>query len=168
MADEGAPVPVVRLELKRIDLRELLRIDDLLRTAPLFKALGPETTEHLVKVAATRRLAAGQSVYREGEAGDSLFLVLRGEVALSHGTGDQAVEQCRIQKGDFFGEEEVLATRKRTCNATAAGPADLVEFPHAELARACQTLPAVRTLLAAARDARARAREELSDFLDRW
>ncbi len=129
MAQEEKP-SVIKLELKRVDLQELVKIDDMLGTAPLFKSIGPEATTGLLTGAATRRVQGGQPVFQEGSPGTSLFLVLRGEVGLGRGQGAAAVELCTVSKGEFFGEAEVLGpSAKRSYTATAIGQADLAEFP---------------------------------------
>ncbi|MBI5547585.1 MAG: cyclic nucleotide-binding domain-containing protein [Deltaproteobacteria bacterium] len=164
-SDEKAAVPVVRLELKHVNLRQLVEMDEFLGTAPLFRAAGQEGTQRLIDNAVPRRLAAGQAIFREGDAGNSLFLVLRGEVTLGH---DAAVI-ASVRKGDFFGEAEVLAPRSlRGCNATAADAADVAEFPLADIAAVVQKQVAVLALLRDARDERAKANSELDDFLNRW
>jgi CRP/FNR family transcriptional regulator, cyclic AMP receptor protein len=165
MADVDKPVAVVRLELKHVDLKELLQLDELLGKAPLFRAAGPEGTRRLVETATPRKLSAGQTVFKQGERGANLFMVLRGEVTLGH---DAAVV-ATARKGDFFGEAEVLSPKSpRGCTATAAGPADVAEFPLAEVGPLLQAHLALYALLRECRDARAKANSELDDFLNRW
>jgi len=165
MVNERKPVPVVRLELKHVDLKELVRIDGLLGEAPLFKAVGRTGVARLIEKASPRRLAAGQAAYRQGEKGNGLFLVLRGEIVLSQ--NETVVDTVR--KGDFFGEAEILdPLAPRGCTAMAADAADVAEFPHAEVASLVRSHVALLALLRDARDARAKAHHELNDFLNRW
>lgn len=165
MAQEENGGQVIKLELKRVDLQEWIKIDEMLGLAPLFKALGPASTSLLLSKATTRRVQDGQPVFQEGTEGQSLFLVLRGEVMLGRG----AVEICTARKGDFFGEGEVLGPEtKRSYSATARGQADLAEFAYADIYALSQKHFEVYGLLRETRDGRAKANDELSDFLDRW
>lgn len=165
MAHEDKPVPVVRLELKHVDFKELAQIDELVGKAPLFKAAGADGMRRLIEKATPRRLAAGQAVFKQGERGTNLFMVLRGEVTLGQG----AKVVATVHKGEFFGEAEVLDPKAaRGCTATAASSADVAEFPYAEVAPLIDRQVALLALLREARDVRAKANSELDDFLNRW
>jgi len=165
MASDGKSVPVVRLELKHVNLKDLVQMDELLGTAPLFRAAGPEGMRRLIDTATPRRLTDGQHVYREGDGTNSLFLVLRGEVTL----GRESAVVATVRKGEFFGEAEVLAPKaRRGCTATATGAADVAEFSIAEVAAVVQKQVAVLALLRDTRDHRAKTGDELNDFLNRW
>jgi len=80
----------------------------------------PRVTEYVVgkKV---RSFIDGEIVFREGEAGDSAFVVRRGRVALSKDTRRGPVEIEVLGKGSHFGEIGVLNGGKRTLTATAVG-----------------------------------------------
>ncbi len=166
------PSGVIRVELKRVDFQELLSLDPLIGKATLFAAIGPEDTRRLVAAATPRRFGPGQAIFGEGSEGSSLFLVLRGEVALSRAQGDTTVEIGEVAKGEFFGEAEALGpSTARAQTATAApgaGSVDVAEFPRSVVAQLAQKYVALYALLRDARDARAKARDELADFLKRW
>lgn len=168
----GVPNGVIRVELKRVDLQELLSLDPLIGKATLFTSVGAEDARRLAAAATPRRFGPGQAIYGEGSEGDSLFLVLRGEVALSREQGDTTVEIGVVPKGEFFGEAEALGpSTSRAQSATAgpsAGPVDVAEFPRAVIAPLARKHVALYALLRDARDARAKARDEIADFLKRW
>ena len=83
--------------------------------------------------------------------------------------GHEAAVITTVHKGEFFGEPEVLNPRNpRSCTATAAGPADVAEFPFTEVADLVKRQLALYALLRESRDARAKANSELDDFLNRW
>jgi CRP-like cAMP-binding protein len=168
MGQEEKP-SVIKVELKRIGLQELVQLDDLLGSAPLFKAIGPQSTTGLLTTATTRRVPAGQAVFAEGTAGTSLFMVLRGEVGLGRGQGKSAVDLGTVSKGEFFGEGEVLGpSDKRGYTATAIGQADLAEFAREQVAALYAKHFELYGLLREVREAREKAKDDLADFLDRW
>jgi signal transduction histidine kinase len=69
------------------------------------------------------RLEEGEVVFREGDAGDSLYLVGQGSVKISKlGRGGQQETLGFIQSGNFFGEMALLDGEPRSAMATAAEP----------------------------------------------
>jgi CRP-like cAMP-binding protein len=169
MPQEDKATPLLKLELKRVDLLEWIKIDEMLGIAPLFKALGPASTDQLLSAASTRRVQDGQPVYLEGTSGNSLFLVLRGEAILSRGQGQTATEVATLHKGDFFGEGEVLGPKTtRSYSARARGQTDLAEMPYTAIYAMTKKHFEVYGLLRETRDAREKAKDDLADFLNRW
>ena len=166
MADpDDKPIPVVKLDLKRLGVEELVAGDALLVTAPLLRALGAEETGRLLPQGTMRRIPPGEAAFREESPGDSLYLVLRGEVLLSRGVASLAT----VHKGEFFGEAELLGkTRIRKSAAISLGGADVVELPASLLAPLLQKHFQVMALLRETHEARAKTNAELDDFLDRW
>lgn len=163
----AAAVAVLRLELKQADAYELVRSDELLARSELVAALGDRAAEVLA-LGFPRRIPADAEIFQARQSGDSLYFVLDGQVTLCHGEGSQALEIGTAHKGDFFGEAALLEDGVRRLTALARGAAQVLELPRAALAGPLQSLPALRALLSRVRDARARAEEELTDFLDRW
>jgi Fe-S-cluster-containing dehydrogenase component/CRP-like cAMP-binding protein len=92
-------------------------------------------------IAAAGRLvarAAAEPIYREGDAGDALYVVITGAVELrAVRRGDEAASVVRIARaGDSFGEEALYAGLPRRLGAIAADDARLAEIPIAVLQRA--------------------------------
>ncbi len=68
-----------------------------------------------------RSFIDGEIVFREGETGDTAFLIKRGRVALSKDTSRGPVEIDILEKGASFGEIGVMNGGKRTLTAVAVG-----------------------------------------------
>jgi signal transduction histidine kinase len=69
------------------------------------------------------KLETGEIVFREGDAGDLLYLVGEGSVKISKsGRGGQQETLGFIQSGNFFGEMALLDGEPRSAMATAAEP----------------------------------------------
>src|SRR5216110_2492327 len=69
------------------------------------------------------QLNEGEIVFREGDPGDSLYLVGKGSVKISKsGRGGQQETLGFIQSGNFFGEMALLDGEPRSAMATAAEP----------------------------------------------
>ncbi len=69
----------------------------------------------------TRSFIDGEIIFREGEEGDSAFVIKRGQVALSKDTSHGPVEIEVLEKGKYFGEMGILNGGQRTLSAVAVG-----------------------------------------------
>ena len=160
--------PVTRVELKRADIGELVMGDDLLRTAPVVKAMG-ERAREVIKLGVGRRYPDKVPVFKQADAGDSLFLVLRGEARLFAASGQDTVEVGAAVKGEVFGEDEILGSGgARSLSAIAAGDLDVVELPRQALVDCGRERPALWKVLRELLERRRAARDEIAAFLNRW
>jgi CRP-like cAMP-binding protein len=148
-------------------LLEICHADELIRTCALLKALEAAEAERLLGGSVALRFQNSAAVYREGDDGQSAFLVLRGEVRLSSGGGSVVFAVAR--KGEMFGEAELVTHQKvRGSSATAAGDADVVDLPAPllmEVGRGNRRLVDLVQQLHLGRHA---ATQEISDFINRW
>ena len=63
---------------------------------------------------------AGTTIFNEGDKGDSLYIILDGNVRISKeisGIGEEAL--AILQKGDYFGEMALIDDDKRSADAKA-------------------------------------------------
>lgn len=92
----------------------------LLQQIPLFTDLPREQLAPLVKALRRQTYRKGQLILRQGELGDSLFVIVSGQVriyTLSPDGHELSVLICG--KGDFFGEMALLTGEPRSANAEA-------------------------------------------------
>jgi|CXWL01.1.fsa_nt_gi CRP-like cAMP-binding protein len=169
MTDSGGDDPsVIRLDLKRADLSELIGADDWLKGSPLMVALG-ESAPELLKQATGRRYPQGVSLFAKDDGTDSLFLVLKGEVRLFLQQGKDRVELGVAGRGDVVGEAEVLEGHgPRGYSASAAVDVDAVEIPRLALLDVGEAQRTLLKFLNSVRTQRRAALETMSDFLQRW
>ena len=96
---------------------------------PLFAEFSAEEFSAIVDCMRTHRFGAEQSVFRQGDAGDSLYIVVQGEVALSvTGHTGASVEIERLKAGGVFGEVSALDGSPRNVTAMTTAPAELLEL----------------------------------------
>ena len=87
----------------------------------LFEGIRPELLEEVADELRIVRLNEGEVIFREGDAGDSLYLVGQGSVQISKlGRGGNQETLAFIQSGNFFGEMALLDGEPRSAMATAA------------------------------------------------
>lgn len=62
---------------------------------------------------------AGETIVRQGERGERLFIVYRGRVEVSLGRGRRSRTLGFLTEGDYFGEEALLRHRRRSASVIA-------------------------------------------------
>ncbi|HET9551330.1 MAG TPA: cyclic nucleotide-binding domain-containing protein [Anaeromyxobacteraceae bacterium] len=94
-----------------------------LRACPLFQTLSSAQLAKIAAIAATRELAGGQVVFREGEAGEEMYVVASGRVRISKmvkGVGEEAL--AILDAGAYFGEMAMIDDAPRSADALAHTP----------------------------------------------
>lgn len=169
MSANEAPAQVARIGLKRIGVADFVRQDSVLRGCALLKELPPAVAERLLSAGVARRFQDGASVFTQGDASQSLFLVLAGEACVQASRKGNSVEVATARKGDVFGEAEwVTRAELRSQSAVARGGVDVAELPVAAVEEAARAAPAFAAWLRSLHASRQSAQDEMSDFLDRW
>ena len=97
--------------------------------APLFSEFERDTLTAVVDVMKTHHIEAGHEIFRQGEKGDSLFVIADGEVALTvDGADGNPVELDRLNTGGCFGEVSALRRLPRNVTAMTTRPTELLEL----------------------------------------
>jgi hypothetical protein len=103
-----------------------------------------------------RRFPAGTAIVREGESGDSLYLVTAGTVEVETRDEDgERVPLGTLGPGDFFGEVSLLTARPRTATVTAVTDLETLELTRAALVSLRAAYPDLERALAESQRARA-------------
>ncbi len=79
------------------------------------------------------QFSSGQQIFREGGAGDGLYVVKEGLVEISVMVGSGRHVFAEIGTGDFFGEMAVLEDKGRSASATARQQTVLYFIPNGEI-----------------------------------
>jgi CRP-like cAMP-binding protein len=100
--------------------------EQVLRSSPLFEMLSPPELEVLAELSRPRRFAAGEVVLREGDQGDTLYVLARGEVevvARREGGKDAGKERLLAVLGapEAFGEMALIDREVRSATVRAKG-----------------------------------------------
>jgi MFS family permease len=107
-ADVGVMVPIEHLHL--------------LRSAPMFAALGPAELERLARTIDVESVGEGAAVCVQGEPGEHFYFVERGTARVLRDGMDVAT----LGTGDFFGEIALLRDIPRTATVEAVSDLDLL------------------------------------------
>lgn len=74
-----------------------------------------------------RFFAADAVIFKEGEEGDEMFLIVQGRVEIRKATGPSTTKTLtELGKGDVFGEMAVIDHRPRSASAVATEPTQLL------------------------------------------
>ena len=114
----------------------------------LFRPLPPEDRAHLAAVARERLYGAGQTVVRQNDAGESMFVIGRGRVHVTIEPG--RTEVAILQAGSYFGEMSLLTGQPRTATVSAVGDCLLLEISAADFRQIALAQPAVLEQVTAA------------------
>ena len=85
--------------------------------------------------------SAGETIYRQGETTDDLFLLVEGEVRISRDTSDGEVFLGSLDQGSFFGEIALLGDGHRYTTVSAASDTTVLTIPRAQLTQLAQHSP---------------------------
>jgi CRP-like cAMP-binding protein len=110
---------------------------------PLLSDLPRQAFLDLLARMSVVRLAAGEMVLREGEAGDACYLIVSGQVRVLK----SGIDVAHLGAGTFFGEFAVLADQRRHASVETMEPTELLEIRRALLDELVTAHPGVaRTL----------------------
>jgi CRP-like cAMP-binding protein len=113
-----------------------------LRGTWLFHDLPEAVLAQLAAGANEQRLATGQTLLREGEQGDELFVVIDGALEVTQlepGGGVRLLGEVR--KGEHLGERALLENTVRTATASALEPTRVLSITRAALAATLEAHP---------------------------
>jgi monovalent cation:H+ antiporter, CPA1 family len=156
-------VTVKLRRLRQKPLEELRpRPRELLARVPFFRSLPGDEFDRIAQLLRPRTFLADDIIVREGDIGDSMFLIGRGVVRVSVGGGGTGqVPVATLLAGEFFGEMAVLSANPRTATVTAVTHCTLYELTRADLEAVALLAPTIDQILeatAAERSAKLAAR----------
>lgn len=95
-----------------------------LKSAPVFEHVSGEDLAALARVADVETFAPAQEIFREGELGDALYVIVRGKVGILSG-GQQLAS---LGPGEAIGEMAVLDEVPRTATAVAQDEVEVLRI----------------------------------------
>jgi CRP-like cAMP-binding protein len=100
-----------------------------LRQVDFLRGLRDEELRLLVPGVIVQRFGTGESIVREGDEGESLFIILEGAVEVMAGASDGKQVHIRdLRPPAFFGEMALMTGEKRTATIRAKTDVELLEL----------------------------------------
>jgi ATP-binding cassette subfamily B protein len=130
-----------------------------LRLVPLFAHLPPEALEAIAERFMLERFAAGQVVVRQGDPGDKLYLVSRGQLDVVKEDGATEQHLSTLGRGNFFGEMALLTNEPRNATIRTITPTQFYSLAAEDFRALLERLPDVREAVSRTAEGRRAARE---------
>lgn len=115
---------------------------------PLFSELNEKEFQSLLPEIQSKTFLKDSLICQEGEGGDSLFVIIRGEVAIIKQTAQGRELRIRnLREGDFFGEFGFFTDQKRHANVKALTECEVLEIPQSKLNEIIKISPHLNQVL---------------------
>jgi CRP/FNR family transcriptional regulator len=140
---------------------------DVVRRAPLFKALDDEAASALQSEMSRSHMERGDVLFHEGDRGDTLYVIAEGKIKLGRTSPDGRENLVAILgPGEMFGELSLFDPGPRTMTATAVAETQLLGLGNDSLTAILTGRPEVsKTLLAALAQRLRRTNAHLADLV---
>ena len=114
----------------------------------LFKSLDLASRANLIASAFVMTYEAGDTILREGDPGDTMFLVMDGTLRVeTSGGANGTVHLAELGRGACVGEVSVITGAPRTATVTAITNVSVATFARHRVSRVLDQSPKVRALL---------------------
>ena len=115
---------------------------------PLFSELEKQEFQLLLSHIQSKTYRKDSLICREGERGDSLFVISRGDVAILKQTqGGKEIRVQNLKDGDFFGEFGFFVDQKRHATVKAMTDCELLEISRSGLQEMIEAHPRLNEVL---------------------
>jgi CRP-like cAMP-binding protein len=109
---------------RRKDDEEYARRVDALSRVDVFRALDAEKIDRLTRRLRMVIFGPGETILRQGDPGDSLYVVRSGQVAVQVGVLGAFKELAVLSEGQFFGEMSLMTGAMRAATVVAKTDAE--------------------------------------------
>ena len=136
--------------------------NEALRAVPLFRDFEPAELTELARLITTQRFGKHQTIFREGEPGQSFYLILSGSVAIVHMVPDGRETILSILKErDFFGEMSIFESALRAASVRTLTDVEVGIIDRADFLALIDRSPRIGRLLVTALSDRLRAANKI-------
>ncbi len=135
---------------------------DLLRAVPLFRDFDPSELSEVAQLVTTRRYAKHETIFREGDPGETFYLILTGSVAIVRIAADgKETILSLLKKSDFFGEMSIFDTAVRAASVRTLTSVEVGAIERNDFLALIDRSPRIGRLLVIALSDRLRAANKL-------
>ncbi len=119
----------------------------ILRNEALFDCMNDVQLENLLQNAQIHHYGRGERLIHEGDAGDSMFVMLRGTATVSVARNGTGVRVGVMRQGDCFGEFSLLTGEPRSATVRAENDCEVLEIGKPVMAEVLRESPECLTAL---------------------
>ena len=127
-------VIVKRRQRKPKEEDEAYKVFERLSAIEILEPLSDEETMQIAKATARRMFAPGETIIRQGAAGNTMFIINSGRVTVQITDNDGSTAPrtlATLDEGRFFGEMALLTGEPRSATIVAAEETEVFEIGHA-------------------------------------
>jgi CPA1 family monovalent cation:H+ antiporter len=117
--------------------------NELLHKVHFFQNVHKEDFAKIAERLRSRTVPAGNAIIRQGEAGSSMYFIVRGVVRISLADAGEERDLATMMAGDFFGEIALLENCTRTATCRAVTPCALYELTRKDFEIIIATYPSI-------------------------
>ncbi|QDU87704.1 Macrolide export ATP-binding/permease protein MacB [Pirellulimonas nuda] len=114
---------------------EAARICEFLRAISFFADLTPHTLSEMAEMMSVREADAGETIIRQGDAGDYFYLIRSGRVAVEVQEKGTTSRKAELTEGHYFGEAALIHEQPRNASVIALEPSVLYALDKDEFRR---------------------------------
>ncbi len=114
---------------------------------PLFSSLTPDEFSEVVERMMHFQYPSGYRIVKEGDTGDSVYLISQGSVQVMTKVGNREIPLSELKDNDFFGEVGFLTGRPRTASVITRTDTEVLELRGEDLKTIVKKYPRVREVL---------------------
>jgi cAMP-dependent protein kinase regulator len=120
-----------------------------MKNTPFFSELPPDALKATIERMSLIDLPSGQVLFEEGDAGDNMYVIVEGEVAVLVTAPGQteAGQLVRLGEGNFFGEIALLTEENRTATIRATQNTQLLSVDRKAVGELVSQYPGVLRVL---------------------
>src|SRR6266542_5010611 len=100
-----------------------------LRKSPLFQGLSDEELQQLMDMAEPVSLRVGEVLIKQGELGDSAYVVITGDFEVQKQSGQSLIKIDVRNPGDVVGEMALLSQAPRNASVVAKTEGEALRIP---------------------------------------
>ena len=127
-----------------LDLSVFVGYQEQYHPLPFLSELSRESFIAMARSLSILRLKDGAIVMRQGDSGDSLFLVASGELRVFVQTPAGPKDVAHLFENTLFGEMALITGQPRTASVAVVGEADVIQVSKPSLQAVMAVVPAVR------------------------
>jgi CRP-like cAMP-binding protein len=139
----------------------MTELNKALRQVPFLESLDDSQIDYLVKVGKRVPLKAGELLFRKGDPGRCMYVILEGRIQIYMESNDGQAAVLRVlESTQFFGEMALLDGGERSANALTLTPCEFFVLERASFLNLITTYPELLTGLLSGLTERLRRTDE--------
>ncbi len=114
-----------------------------LNKVPLFSMLKTEDIHMISTIASEEAYEDGHVLFKEGDVGDKLFIVVSGKVMILKEQSGEQKHLATLKENDFLGELALFDAETRTATAMCDGPCTFLVIERNDMEQLAHEYPAI-------------------------